>query len=98
MIRVVLPYHLRTLTRVQGEVELGIEGPATISAVLDALEARFPALRGTIREHGTLRRRPFVRFYSCAEDWSHESPDRELPASVADGREPLMIVGAMSGG
>ena len=98
MIRVVLPYHLRTLSRVEGEVEIAVGAAPTLRAVLDALEARHPVLRGTIREHGTLRRRAFVRFYACSEDWSHEPPDAELPAAVADGREPLMIVGAMSGG
>ena len=98
MIRVVLPYHLRSLARVEGEVELSVEGPATLRTVFDALEARHPAMCGAIREHGTLRRRPFVRFYACKEDWSHESPDAPLPEAVATGDEPLLIIGAMSGG
>lgn len=98
MIRVILPYHLRTLARLDGEVGVEVNGPPTMGAVLDALEGRFPMLRGLIREHGTLRRRAFVRFYVCQEDWSHEPPDAELPAAVASGHEPLMIIGAMSGG
>lgn len=98
MIRVVLPYHLRTLAKVDGEVEITVDGPPTLRAALDSLEGRYPMLRGLIREHGTLRRRPFVRFYVCMEDWSHGSPDTELPAAVVSGREPLMIVGAMAGG
>ena len=98
MIRVVLPYHLRTLARVEGEVELEIAGAPTIAAVLEALEARFPALRGTIREHGTLQRRPFVRYYACREDLSHEPPDAPLPRAVASGAEPFIVMGAMSGG
>ena len=98
MIRVVLPAHLRTLARVDGEVELELAGPATLGAVLDALEARYPTLRGTIRDHGTLRRRPLVRFYACKEDLSQESPDAPLPEAVATGAEPLLVVGAMAGG
>jgi molybdopterin synthase sulfur carrier subunit len=98
VIRIVLPYHLRTLAQVSGEVELAISGAPTLRAVLDALEARYPALRGTIRDHANLERRPFVRFYACTEDWSHHSPDIPLPGVVAAGREPLMIVGAMAGG
>ena len=98
MIRVVLPYHLRTLARVDGEVELEINGPPTLGATLDALEARFPSLRGTIRDHGTLQRRPFVRFFACKEDLSHEPPDTPLPSAIVNGSEPLMIVGAMAGG
>src|SRR5262245_30871525 len=98
MIRVVLPYHLRTLARVEGDVELDIESPPTLRTVLDALEARYPALRGAIREHGTLRRRAYVRFFACKEDWSHELPDAPLPEPIATGTEPLLIVGAMSGG
>ena len=98
MIRVVLPYHLRTLARVEGEVELDVEGTPTLGSVLDALETRYPSLRGTIREHGTLRRRPFVRFFACKEDFSHESADAPLPEAIAAGAEPLMIVGAMAGG
>ncbi len=98
MIRVVLPYHLRTLAGVSGEVELAISEAPTLRAVLDALEARYPALRGTIRDHAKLERRPFVRFYVCTEDWSHHSPDTPLPGLVAAGHEPLMIMGAMAGG
>ncbi len=98
MIRVVLPAHLRTLARVDGEVTLDIASPVTQRAVLDALEARYPMLRGTIRDHVTLQRRPFVRFFACEQDLSHESPDAPLPAAVASGVEPLLIVGAMAGG
>ncbi len=98
MSRVVLPAHLRTLARVQGEVELDLVGPATLGAVLDALEARHPVLRGTIRDHVTLRRRAFMRFYACERDLSHESPDMPLPLAVASGVEPFLIVGAMAGG
>ena len=98
MIRIVLPTHLRTLARVDGEVQLDVEGPATQRAVLDTLEARYPMLRGTIRDHGTQRRRAFVRFFACEQDLSHESPDAPLPDAVATGAEPLLIVGAMAGG
>lgn len=98
MIRVVLPAHLRTLARVNGEVALDIEGPITQRSVLDALEGRYPVLRGTIRDHVTLKRRAFVRFFACEEDLSHESPDALLPAAVATGAEPFLIVGAMAGG
>jgi hypothetical protein len=98
MIRVVLPYHLRTLARVEGEVQLDVEGPTTLCSVLDALEARYPVLRGTIRDHTTLRRRPFVRFYACRQDLSHEPPDAKLAEQVLSGAEPLLIVGAMAGG
>ena len=98
MIRVVLPVHLRTLARVAGEVELQVEGPATLGAVLDALEARYPVLRGTLRDHVTLRRRPFVRFFACEEDLSLEPPGTPLPAAVVAGTEPFLIVGAMAGG
>lgn len=98
MIRVVLPHHLRNLARVDGEVRLRIDGPATQRAVLDALEAAHPALRGTIRDHVTLRRRPFVRFFACCEDLSHESPDLPLPDAVATGAEPFLVVGAVAGG
>ena len=98
MIRVVLPFHLRTLAHVEGEVQLHVEPPLTVGAVLDALEARYPALRGTIRDHVTLRRRPFVRFFACKEDLSHEAPDSCLPDAVATGAEPFLIVGAMAGG
>jgi len=98
MIRVVLPYHLRTLARVEGEVQLELESPATPRSVLDALEARYPVLRGTIRDHVTLRRRPFVRFFACKEDLSLESPEAPLPEEVVSGVEPFLIVGAMAGG
>ncbi len=98
MIRVVLPPHLRTLARAEREVTLEVEGPITQRSVLDALEARYPVLRGTIRDHVTQRRRPFVRFFACEEDLSHESPDAPLPDAVAAGVEPLLIVGAMAGG
>ena len=98
MIRVVLPAHLRTLARVDGEVHLDIAGPVTQRSVLDALEARYPMLRGTIREHVTRRRRAFVRFFACEQDLSHDSPDAPLPDAVATGAEPFLIVGAMAGG
>jgi molybdopterin synthase sulfur carrier subunit len=98
MIRVVLPQHLRTLARVAEEVEVEVEGPATVGSVLDALEAGYPVLRGTIRGHGTQRRRPFVRFFACEQDLSHEPPDTPLPEAVARGAEPLLVVGAMAGG
>jgi sulfur-carrier protein len=98
MIRVVLPFHLRTLARVDGEVQLEIEGPATLGAVLYALEQRYPVLCGAIRDHTTLRRRPFVRFFACREDLSHEPPETRLPAAVAGGVEPFFIIGAMAGG
>ncbi|THI87105.1 MAG: MoaD/ThiS family protein [Nitrospira sp. CG24A] len=98
MIRIVLPAHLRTLARVDGEVKLDVESPVTQRSVLDALEARYPMLRGTIRDHVTLTRRPFVRFFACEQDLSHESPDTPLPDAVAMGTEPLLIVGAMAGG
>ena len=98
MIRVVLPYHLRNLAGVGAEVQLDVRGPATLRAVLDALEAGYPALRGTIRDHATQQRRPFVRFYACKKDVSHEPPDTPLPQAVAIGAEPFLIVGAMAGG
>jgi sulfur-carrier protein len=98
MIRVELPSHLRTLARVQGEVTLEVASPVTQRSVLDALEARYPMLRGTIREHGSLKRRPMVRFYACEEDLSHEPPDAPLPAAVASGAEPFLIIGAIAGG
>ena len=98
MIRVVLPIHLRTLARVDGEVQLQLEGPATLRSVLDALETRYPVLRGAIRDHITLRRRPFVRFFACEQDLSHEAPDTPLPEAVIMGAEPFLIVGAMAGG
>jgi hypothetical protein len=98
MIRVYLPAHLRTLARVKGEVEIQVEGPVTQRSILDALEAEYPALRGTMRDHVTKQRRPFVRFFACEEDLSHESPDAPLPDAVAAGREPFMVVGAIAGG
>ncbi|HWC50821.1 MAG TPA: MoaD/ThiS family protein [Nitrospira sp.] len=98
MIRVVLPAHLRTLARVTGEVTLDVQRPVTQRSVLDALEARYPMLRGTIRDHGTQKRRPFIRFFACQDDLSHESPDAPLPDAIASGVEPLLIVGAMAGG
>jgi len=98
MIRVVLPQHLRTLARVGEEVEVRVEGPATQRSLLDALEASYPVLRGTIRAHVTHRRRPFVRFFACEQDLSHEPPDAPLPEPVARGAEPLLVVGAMAGG
>ena len=98
MIRVVLPAHLRTLANVTGEVRLDVPAPVTQRAILDALEARHPVLRGTIRDHGTKRRRAFVRFFACQEDLSHESPDAALPDAVATGAEPFVVLGAMAGG
>jgi len=98
MIRVVLPHHLRTLAHVGKEVELQVEGPATLGLVLDALEAQYPMLRGTIRDHGTQQRRPFIRFFACGQDLSHVPPDTPLPEAVATGTEPFRIVGAMAGG
>ncbi len=98
MIRVVLPAHLRTLAHVRREVELQVEGPVTQRAILDALEATYPVLRGTIRDHVTQERRPLVRFFACERDLSHESPDATLPGAVATGEEPFLIVGAMAGG
>jgi len=98
MIRVVLPAHLRTLAHVGGEVEIDVVGPPTQRSVLDALEATYPALRGTIRDHVTLRRRPFVRFFACEQDLSHDPPDTPLPEAVVTGAEPFMVVGAMAGG
>jgi molybdopterin converting factor small subunit len=98
MIRVILPAHLRTLAQVTGEVQLELEGQATQRSVLDALEARYPMLRGTIRDHMTQQRRPFVRFFACGQDLSHESPDAPLPDAVATGAEPFLLVGAIAGG
>ncbi|HEV8585402.1 MAG TPA: MoaD/ThiS family protein [Methylomirabilota bacterium] len=98
MIRVVLPAHLRTLAHVSGEVKIHVEGPVTQRAVLDALEAAYPMLRGTIRDHVTQQRRAFLRLFACEQDLSHESPDAPLPDAVAKGTEPLLVVGAMAGG
>ena len=98
MIRVVLPQHLRTLAQVKGKVELQIEGPVTQQSILDALEAKYPVLRGTIRDYVNRERRPFLRFFACGEDWSHEAPDAPLPEAVATGAEPFLIIGALAGG
>ncbi len=98
MIRVALPFHLRTLAQINGEVELHVQGPVTQRSVLDALEARYPMLRGTIRDHVTQQRRPFLRFFACQEDLSHEPPDAPLPDAVATGAEPFLVVGAIAGG
>ena len=98
MIRVVLPQHLRTLARVTGEVRLDVAGEPTQRSVLDALEARFPMLRGTIRDHTTKKRRAFVRFFACGEDLSHDAPDQPLPPAVASGSEPYVVLGALAGG
>lgn len=97
-VRVVLPYHLRNLARVSGEVTVHVAGAVTPSSVLDAVEAAYPMLRGAIRDHGTLRRRPFIRYFACAEDLSHEPADALLPTAVATGAEPFMVVGAIAGG
>jgi molybdopterin converting factor small subunit len=98
MIRVVLPAHLRTLAKVTDEVQLQIEGPVTQRSILDALEARFPVLRGTIRDYGTLKRRAFVRFFACEQDFSDAPPDAALPEAVARGAEPFLVIGAIAGG
>lgn len=98
MIQVRLPTHLRRLAHADRHIELQVEDPVTLSAVLDALEARYPMLRGTIRDHITKQRRPFIRFFACGEDWSHEPPEAPLPDAVASGAEPLLVVGAMAGG
>lgn len=98
MIRVILPAHLRTLAGVSGEVTLDIEGQVTQRSILDALETRYPMLRGTIRDHATQQRRGFVRFFACEQDWSHELPDAPLPDAVASGREPFFVIGAIAGG
>ena len=98
MIRVILPMHLRTLAHIDGEVHLDVEGPVTQRSVLDALEARYPMLRGTIRDHVTQQRRPFLRFFACEQDLSHEPADGPLPAAVASGSEPFIIIGAIAGG
>jgi len=98
VIRVILPQHLRTLAHVGSEVQIEVEGPITLRSALDALEARYPMLRGTIRDHVTQQRRPFLRFFACEEDLSHEPPDAPLPDAVASGKEPLLIIGAIAGG
>src|SRR5579859_225463 len=98
MIRVILPPHLRTLAQVRGDVELDVPAPVTLRSALDALEARYPMLRGTIRDHGTLQRRPFLRFFACEEDLTHESPDAPLPDAVTSGKEPFIVLAAIAGG
>ena len=98
MILVALPAHLRTLARVEGDVQLEVEGPVTVRTVLDALEARYPMLRGTIRDHTTLERRPFLRYFACGEDLSLESPDTPLPEAIVNGQEPFFVIGAIAGG
>jgi len=98
MIRIVLPPHLRALAHVSGDVELDLDGPVTLCSALDALEARYPMLRGTIRDHGTLQRRPFLRFFACEQDLSHDPPDSPLPDAVVCGAEPLIVLGAIAGG
>jgi sulfur-carrier protein len=98
MVRVELPQHLRTIAHVGTEVTVQVDGPVTIASILDAVEQAYPALRGTIRDHVTRRRRPFLRFFACEEDWSHEPSDRPLPSRIADGTEPFLVVGAVAGG
>lgn len=98
MVRVLLPFHLRNLAGIDDEVQLDVAAPATIRAVLDTLEARYPVLRGTIRDHGTLKRRPFIRFFACKEDFSLEPPETPLPEPVVSGAEPLLVIGAIAGG
>ena len=98
MIRIVIPFHLRTLARIDGEVTIDGVSPVTLQGVLDALEAKYPMLRGTIRDHGTLKRRPFIRFFACGQDFSNSAPDFPLPDAVASGAEPLHVVGAIAGG
>ncbi|HET7214226.1 MAG TPA: MoaD/ThiS family protein [Terriglobia bacterium] len=98
MIRVILPFHLRTLAKVDDEVTLDIQGPVTQQSLLDALESKHPVLRGTIRDHDTCKRRPFIRFFACEEDLSHEPPDAPLPEAVASGKEPFCVIGAIAGG
>lgn len=98
MIRVILPTHLRTLAHVGAEIELNVVPPVTVRSVLDSLEARYPMLRGAIRDHGTLQRRPFLRFFACEEDLTHEPPDAPLPEAVVSGKEPFLVIGAIAGG
>lgn len=98
MIHVILPAHLRTLAQLRGELALEVTGPVTQRSILDALEMQYPMLRGTLRDHVTLKRRDFVRFFACEEDWSHESADKPLPEAIASGKEPFLIVGAIAGG
>jgi molybdopterin synthase sulfur carrier subunit len=98
MIRIILPPHLRTLAKLHGDAEIEVQSPVTLRGALDALEEHYPMLRGTIRDHGTLQRRPFLRFFACEQDLSHESPDMTLPEAVASGKEPLIVLGAIAGG
>jgi hypothetical protein len=98
MIQVVLPYHLRNLARVSGDAEVHVDGVVTQRSILDALEAKYPMLRGTIRDHDTGQRRPFLRFFACGDDWTHEPPDAPLPEAVAEGKEPFYVIGAIAGG
>ncbi len=98
MVRVVIPYHLKMLAKVSGEVELDVASPATLKGVLEALEARYPMLCGTVRDQSTGKRRPMIRFFACEEDWSNESPEKPLPEKIANGAEPLLVVGAIAGG
>ena len=98
MIRVVLPAHLKNLAKVQGEVQISVEGPVTIRSVLDALETKYPMLQGTIRDHGTMQRRAFLRYFVCEEDWSLEPSDRPLPEAIVNGKEPFLVIGAIAGG
>ncbi|HEX5399180.1 MAG TPA: MoaD/ThiS family protein [Verrucomicrobiae bacterium] len=98
MIRVVLPFHLRNLAKIDGEVQLEVAEPVTVGSVLDAIEGQFPVLRGTIRDHGTLKRRPFIRFFACKEDLSAEPPESPLPEAVVNGSEPFLVIGAIAGG
>jgi hypothetical protein len=98
MIRVIIPYHLKTLAQVSGEVQLDVPAPVTLRAVLDALEARYPMLRGTIRDHTTGKRRDFIRFYACEQDFSNDPPDTPLPEKIATGTEPFLVIGAIAGG
>ncbi|MCO5297279.1 MAG: MoaD/ThiS family protein [Fimbriimonadaceae bacterium] len=98
MVRVVLPHHLRNLARVGAEVSVDVAGPVSVASILDALERDYPNLRGTIRDHGTLKRRPFLRFFACGEDWSMEPPETELPEAIATGEEPFLVIGAIAGG
>jgi hypothetical protein len=98
MIRVIIPHHLRTLAKTGAEVQIDVNGPVTLRLVLDALEARYPMLRGTIRDHVTLQRRPFLRYFVCEEDWSLEPPDTPLPDAITSGKEPFFIIGAIAGG
>jgi hypothetical protein len=98
MIRVVLPAYLRTLGRIDGDVEVAVDGAVTLRSILDALEAKHPTLGGTLRDYGTGQRRAFIRFFVCGEDWSHQSPDEELPEAIASGKEPFLVIGAIAGG